>query len=54
MPRIADLHASEAKTDARDAAIISEAARTLPHTLRTLKLADEQIAEFSMLCDFAE
>lgn len=37
----ADLHAGEAKTDARDAAIIAEAARTLPHALRTLKLADE-------------
>lgn len=48
----ADLHASEAKTDARDAAIIAEAARTLPHALRTLKLADEQIAELSMLCGF--
>ena len=40
MRRIADLHAGEAKTDARDAAIIAEAARTLPHALRTLKLAD--------------
>lgn len=49
---IADLHAGEAKTDARDAAIIVEAARTLPHALRTLKLADEQTAELSMLCGF--
>ncbi|EFW4043201.1 IS110-like element ISSfl4 family transposase, partial [Escherichia coli] len=31
---------------------IAEAARTLPHALRTLKLADEQIAELSMLCGF--
>lgn len=52
MRRIADLHAGDAKTDARDAAIIAEAARTLPHALRTLKLADEQIAELSMLCGF--
>lgn len=52
MRRIADLHAGEAKTDARDAAIIAEAGRTLPHALRTLKLADEQIAELSMLCGF--
>lgn len=52
MRRIADLHTGEAKTDARDAAIIAEAARTLPHALRTLKLADEQIAELSMLCGF--
>ncbi|HFI3445435.1 TPA: IS110 family transposase, partial [Escherichia coli] len=36
----------------RDAAIIAEAVRTLLHALRTLKLADEQIAELSMLCGF--
>src|SRR5699024_2297064 len=30
MRRIADLHPGEAKTDARDAAIISAAARTMP------------------------
>lgn len=52
MRRIADLHDGEAKTDARDAAIIAEAVRTLPHVLRTLKLADEQIVELSMLCGF--
>ncbi|WP_282859927.1 IS110 family transposase [Pseudoclavibacter helvolus] len=52
MRRIADLHAGEAKTDARDAAIIAEAARTLPHALRSIQLADEQVAELSMLCGF--
>lgn len=52
MRRIADLHAGEAKTDKRDAAIIAEAARTLPHALRSLALADEQVAELSMLCGF--
>ena len=41
MRRIADLHAGEAKTDARDAAIIAEAARSLPHALRSIQLADE-------------
>jgi hypothetical protein len=30
MRRIADLHAGEAKTDSRDAAIIAQAARTMP------------------------
>ena len=50
--RIADLHAGEAKTDARDAAIIAEAARTLPHALRPIRLEDEQVAELSMLCGF--
>ena len=52
MRRIADLYPVEAKTDARDAAIIAEAARTMPHTLRTIALADEQAAELSMLCGF--
>lgn len=52
MHRITDLYAGEAKTDARDAAIIAEAAQPLPHALRTLKLADGQISELSMLCGF--
>ena len=52
MRRIADLHAGEAKTDARDAAIIAQAARTLPHALRGIQVADEQVAELSMLCGF--
>lgn len=33
------------KTDARDAAIIAETARTMPHTLRKVQVADEQVAE---------
>ncbi len=52
MRRIADLHPGEAKTDARDAAIIAEAARSLPHTLRSIAMADKQAAELSMLCGF--
>lgn len=52
MRRIADLHPGEAKTDARDAAIIAETARTMPHTLRSIEIADEQVAELSMLCGF--
>lgn len=52
MRRIADLHPGEAKTDARDAAIIAETARTMPHTLRSIQVADEQVAELSMLCGF--
>lgn len=54
MRRIADLHAGEAKTDARDAYIIAEAARTMPHTLRSLKLVDDELAELTMLCGFDE
>jgi hypothetical protein len=49
MRRIADLHAGEAKTDARDAAIIAEAARSMPHTLRSLRLADEPLAELTIV-----
>ena len=52
MRRIADLHPGEAKTDARDAAIIAETARTMPHTLRSIQLADEHVAELTMLCGF--
>jgi transposase len=52
MRRIADLHPGEAKTDARDAFIIADAARTMPHALRSVQLADTQLAELSMLCGF--
>lgn len=52
MRRIADLHPGEAKTDARDAMIIASAARTMPHTLRSIVISDEQAAELSMLCGF--
>ena len=52
MRRIADLHPGEAKTDARDAFIIAEAARSMPHTLRSIALGDEQAAELAMLCGF--
>jgi transposase len=52
MRRIADLHPGESKTDARDAFIIAEAARTMPHTLRSIQIADEQLAELTMLCGF--
>ncbi|WP_030893414.1 IS110 family transposase, partial [Streptomyces varsoviensis] len=36
MRRIADLYPGEAKTDAKDAAVIADAARTMPHTLPRL------------------
>ena len=52
MRRVADLHPGEAKTDARDAAIIAETARTMPHTLRSIQIADEHVAELTMLCGF--
>jgi transposase len=54
MRRVADLTPGEAKTDARDAAIIAETARTMPRTLRSVDLGDEQAAVLSMLCGFDE
>lgn len=41
MLRIVDFHPGEAKTDARDAAIIAETARSMPHTLRSIHATDE-------------
>lgn len=41
MRRLADLHPGEAKTDARDAFVIADAARTLPHTLRRVSTDEE-------------
>lgn len=52
MRRIADLHPGQAKTDARDAAIIAEAARSMPHSLRTIALDDETLAELRVHCGF--
>ncbi|RAJ70739.1 transposase [Streptomyces sp. PsTaAH-137] len=37
MRRIADLYPGEAKTDARDAFVIADAARSMPHTLRSVE-----------------
>lgn len=52
MRRIADLHPGEAKTDSRDAYIISNAARIMPESLRTVEVPEAQVAELSMLCGF--
>lgn len=52
MRRSADLHRGQAKTDARDAAIIAEAARPMPHTPRSVELDDETLAELEVLCGF--
>lgn len=52
MRRVADLHPGQAKNDARDAYIIAETARTMPHTLLGITMAAEHIAELSMLCGF--
>lgn len=52
MRRIADLYPGEAKTDARDAFVIADAARAMPHTLRTIDPADETVAELAMIAGF--
>ncbi|WP_344685361.1 IS110 family transposase, partial [Actinocorallia glomerata] len=52
MRRMTDLHAGSAKTDARDAFIIAETARTMPSALRQIAASDEQIAELAVLAGF--
>ncbi|MCW6003778.1 IS110 family transposase [Micromonospora sp. CPCC 205371] len=52
MRRIADLHPGTAKTDARDAYVIADAARTLPHTLRRVDTGDEALAELEVLVGY--
>jgi transposase len=52
MRRIADLYPGRAKTDARDAFIIADAARSLPHTLRPVDVGDDALAELEVLIGF--
>ncbi|GAA4472483.1 IS110 family transposase [Phytohabitans houttuyneae] len=52
MRRLADLHPGTAKTDARDAYVIADAARTLPHTLRRVDTGDEALAELEILVGY--
>lgn len=52
MRRIADLYPGNAKTDARDAFVIADAARTLPHTLRRIDVADDTLAELDVLVGY--
>jgi transposase len=52
MRRIADLYPGNAKTDARDAFIIADAARTLPHALRRIDAGDEALAELDVLVGY--
>ncbi len=52
MRRIADLHPGNAKTDARDAYVIADAARTLPHTLRRVHVGDDTLAELEVVVGF--
>jgi len=52
MRRIADLYPGEGKTDARDAFIIADAARTMPHTLRRVGTDDDTLAELTVLAGY--
>ncbi len=52
MRRIADLYPGRAKTDARDAYVIADAARSLPHTLRHVDVGDNTLAELEVLVGF--
>jgi transposase len=52
MRRAADLYPGEAKTDARDAFIIADTARAMPHTLRAIDLDDERAAGLAVLTGF--
>ena len=52
MRRIADLYPGDAKTDEKDAFIIADAARSLPHTLRDLTNVDVDEASLGMLTGF--
>ncbi|SDR87689.1 IS110 family RNA-guided transposase [Microlunatus soli] len=52
MRRIADLHPGSAKTDARDAYVIADSARTMPHTLRRVDVGEDVLAELKVLIGF--
>ena len=52
MRRIADLYPGEGKTDARDAFIIADAARTMPHTLRRVGTDEATLADLSVLAGY--
>lgn len=52
MRRIADLYPGEATTDARDAFVIADAARAMPHTLRDVAPADEVTTELEIIAGF--
>ncbi len=52
MRRLADLHPGSAKTDARDAYVIANAALTAPHALRRLDVPDQTRADLAMLLGY--
>ena len=52
MRRVTDLYPGQATTDARDAFIIADTARTMPHTLRRVDVGDETLTELGGLVGF--
>ena len=52
MRRIADLYPGEAKTDARDAYVIADAGRTLPHTLRRVGTEEHTTVQLAVLAGY--
>lgn len=54
MRKAADLHPGASKTDARDAFIIADTARTMPHTLRAVDRDSEVLSALKVLSGFDE
>jgi transposase len=52
MRRLADLHPGTGKTDARDAYVIADAARTMPHLLHSIDPAEGVRAELTMVLGY--
>ncbi|MEU5041569.1 IS110 family transposase [Streptomyces griseorubiginosus] len=52
MRRLADLHPGTGKTDARDAYVIADAARTMPHLLHSIDPAEGARAELTMVLGY--
>lgn len=52
MRKAADLYPGQSKTDRRDAFIIADTARTMPHILRAVDRDDETLAALKMLAGF--
>src|SRR5690625_7286330 len=54
MRKAADLYPGSSKTDARDAFIIADTARTMPHTLRQVDRDSEVLSALKVLAGFDE
>nr|WP_227487925.1 IS110 family transposase [Brachybacterium subflavum] len=54
MRKAADLYPGRSKTDARDAFIIADAARAMPHTLRSVDRDSEVFSSLKVLAGFDE